>query len=52
MEIQLLASNAKQIAQDILDGKLPPETNDLEVLEWLLELDQELTAYRLDHVTA
>ena len=48
MEIKLLSTPSEQIARDILSGKLPPETYDLEVLEWLYELDPSLTAYRIE----
>ena len=48
MQIKLLPSTAKQIAEDILNGVLPPETSDLEVLYWLSKLDPELSVYRLD----
>jgi hypothetical protein len=51
MIIKLLPPQAKQIAEDILEGLLPPETSDLEVISWLLRLDPELTVYRIDEFT-
>ncbi len=48
MEIKLISSQSKQIAEDILKGILPPETGDLEVIQWLSELDPELVVYRID----
>ncbi|WP_055076765.1 hypothetical protein [Pseudanabaena sp. 'Roaring Creek'] len=48
MEIKLLSSPAKQIAEDILKGALPPETYDIEVIYWLLHLEPNLTVYRID----
>lgn len=48
MQIKLLPSSAKQIAEDILNGTLPPEISDLEVIQWLSQLDPELTVYRID----
>jgi hypothetical protein len=48
MEIKLIPSQSKQIAEDILKGVLPPETGDLEVVYWLSEFDPSLTAYRID----
>ena len=52
MRIQLLPPNADQIAEDILSGKRPPETDSTEVLEWLVKLAQErgleLEFYRID----
>ncbi len=48
MQIKLLPSTAKQTAQDILNGTLPPETSDLEVVYWLSQLDPELVVYRID----
>jgi hypothetical protein len=48
MRIKLLPTPAKQIAQDILSGVLPPETYDLEVIAWLSELDPNLEVYRIE----
>lgn len=53
MRIQLLPPNADQIAEEILSGERPPETDSTEVLEWLVDLAQErgleLEFYRIDN---
>jgi hypothetical protein len=48
MRIKLLPTTAEQTAKDILNGILPSETNDLEVLSWLAHFDPNLIAYRID----
>ena len=45
MRSELLPTSAKQIAEDILSGILPPETGDREVIAWLSKLDPELAVY-------
>lgn len=48
MEVKLLATPAEQIAEDIMSGKSPPETYDLEVIQVLYGRDPTLTCYRID----
>jgi hypothetical protein len=48
MEIKLIPLHCEQIAEDILSGKLPPETNSFDALECLYHLDPALTMYRYD----
>ena len=48
VEIKLIPSSSRQIAEDILKGVLPPETGDREVIYWLSQIDPELVVYRID----
>lgn len=47
MRIKILPSQAHQIACDIFAGRMPPETNDLEVLALLADYDG-IEFYRMD----
>lgn len=46
MKVHLYRKDAKQIAQDILDGKRSAYTSDLEVIDALLDMAHNITFVR------